>query len=645
MNASFSILQKIKSQFLQGTSNKTDYQVAFAPFAFTLSNDDFYFLKNTANTGAEARKYLKEQSEFAILANSILKHPSLWKIDGDNLLYDRYKQLLNSALTIDPDALSADETSRVNKARAVLFNTNGNDSNKYVSYKKYAGKASDIEKKLIDQQALKTGLAASDSAGLEKWNLDFQNLTNQKKELLIEWQVKGFKSTVEAAKATFDAVFLSKSSFLERWQEAKNIKTASANLLTDEYGVEFLSTTCIPNAICDYQAPIWKKITLAKPDIAQLTQSFTQEVAASVLAEFGDLQPELDSITFEYCLIDILRPWFDESLINNRLWKYADASLQLAAGDASLTGQIPAYPVKIILAKNIELVFTPNSAVNETIKTQLKSGSQLFFGPLLLKTIPQNLPDNKISAFRVQQLSTPELAAITQVALQNPAGPLKFDGVRKLQMIELLNRKPQVELRRTVEFKPLLRMPTVIAPPVVPAPAPAPAVALAARPQLMAASALLQRPGTIGVMPIRNLPQIGFPGSVFSPAPPPAPAPSPPAPPAICTMRGKVFSEANAPLAVAEIQVMNLANLATQSVLSLEDGSYVLPNLARGRYQLKVRKAGRVTQEKTIDLQTDSTQDFLLSPQAVPTESFQVIGVICKKLPRLPNPMPDGAYI
>ena len=38
-------------------------------------------------------------------------------------------------------------------------------------------------------------------------------------------------------------------------------------------------------------------------------------------------------------------------------------------------------------------------------------------------------------------------------------------------------------------------------------------------------------------------------------------------------------------------------------------------------------------------------QDFLMETQPVLTESFQVMGVICKKLPKLPIPIPGTVYL
>ncbi len=645
MNASFSILQKVKNQFLQSSPNTADFQVAFAPFAFTLSNDDFYFLRNNASTGAEARKYLKEQSEFAFLANAILRHPHLWKIDGDSLLYGAYRDLLDHALTVDPEVLSTDEAARLKTAKAVLYTASGAESAKYKAYKDCAARVAEVDRALIDQNALKATLAESDTAGLAKWALDFQALSQRRQDLKIAWEVKGSKTKIESAKASFDAIVFGKADFIERWQDARNLKMAAPNLLTDEYGVEFLSTSCVPNAICDYQAPIWKKLTLAKAEIASLAQAFTLEVPAAVLQEFGDLQPELDAISFEYCLLDILRPWFDERLLTSRLWTLPAGSPAVSSGDATMLGQIPAYPVKLILAKGIEFQFTPQSAVNDGIKSQLKNGTRLFFGPLLLKTIPGNLPDAQIKGLRVQQLSAPELAVIAKVAVQGPAATPAFDPARRMQTLSWLNRRPQLDMRRAVELASL--RPRLGAAAIGPQPvsrgmpfamaAPAPQTLVAFRPTAF-------RPvGLFPFTPVVAAP-VPAPGPAPAPAPVPPPPPPPPAPSPAVQLQGRVVDTNNQAVAVAEVQVMSLTSAATQSVLSLDDGSYRLPLLDRGAYQLKVRKAGFTTQDRPLSLQSDTTLDLLLQAQAVPTETFQLIGVICKRLPRLPDPLPGATY-
>lgn len=672
MNASFSILQKLKGQFLQSVANKADFQVAFAPFAFTMSNDDFFFLKGHSGTGEEARRMLREKSEFALLANSVLTKPNIWRVDSQNLLQDAYQSVLQSGQVVDPDVLSTEEQGRLKLAKAVLFTAAGKPSAKYKSYKKYEIKLTDAEKALLDHQIVRSTIEAADATATATWNARLQTLNSQKRDLLIEWQANGHKGAVEAAKGAYDEIVFGKAEFITKWRDAKNFLSGPPHLLTDEFGVEFLSTTCIPNAIADPAAPIWKKVSLPKPEIATLVQSFLQDVPGDVLAAFGDTGLELDAISFEYCMLDILRPWFDETVINNRLWKFADPALSVSSGDGNLTGSIPAYPIKLILAKNIDLVFAPNSPVNEDIKNQLRNGNRLFFGPLLLKTIPANLADDKITGFRVQQVSKLELAVLANVAVRKPGilMPQRID--KPVQALEVWNREPQMLMRKNLEMSSL-RVLQSRAAATRSAPMPRPAFAgmpmtamiraelhtapmtLANRPisGTFAAPPLQVQLGLIMPMPPRPI-STPFAAPVAPPAiTPAAPAPQPAAPAPVpvaapaqpVTVSGRVLSSSNQPLPTAEVQLLNMATAATQSVLSLDDGSYTLGQLESGSYQLKARKSGYSTLERTIEVRGHSTQDLLLQAQTVPVDTFQVIGVICKKLPRLPNPMPGASYV
>ncbi|HMC99069.1 MAG TPA: hypothetical protein VKH37_02920, partial [Ferruginibacter sp.] len=320
-------------------------------------------------------------------------------------------------------------------------------------------------------------------------------------ELLIEWQVNGAKSTVESAKTTLTSIFSGKTAFVQKWLDAKNNKLMSPNRQTDEFGVDFLVTTCIPNAICDYQSPIWKKVTISKQEIASLVQTFTSEVPASVVAEFGNVEPELDSISFEYCILDIQRSWFDESVVNSKYWKYADSSAMISSGDESMTGQIPAYPAKLVLSKNIELAFTPNAAVNEDIKNKLKAGTRLFFGSLMLKTIPVNLANNSINTFKIQQVTSNELNVMTNVAAQNLGTTNKINTGNRFMNFGYI--KQPLAFRNTVEVKSI-RPTTLVASTKIAAVTPPQKTGptVATRPMVVTGVTGFQRPPIIIARPI-----------------------------------------------------------------------------------------------------------------------------------------------
>ncbi|NJM80297.1 MAG: carboxypeptidase regulatory-like domain-containing protein, partial [Flavobacterium sp.] len=60
----------------------------------------------------------------------------------------------------------------------------------------------------------------------------------------------------------------------------------------------------------------------------------------------------------------------------------------------------------------------------------------------------------------------------------------------------------------------------------------------------------------------------------------------------IAKITGKIVDSANQAVAVTEIQIMNVKNAATQSVLSLEDGTYTIDNIENGSYEFKIKKTG-----------------------------------------------------
>lgn len=609
MNPSLSILQKLKKLFLQSVANITDYHIAFAPFAFTLTNEDFYFLKNETLTGSETKKYYKEKSEFAHIANSVVKKPFTWAIDSENLLYNLYKKVLEEAATIDPNYFTSEEQIKLDKAKAILFNPEDDTySEKYKKYKEFSESYFVLEQKLYDLVVSKNDL--STNSELTKWQLSYDNLQNEKISLLVDWQVIGGKSTIDSALATYNSIYFSKTNFIQNWNDTKNNKLSSPNLLTDDDGVDFLSTSCIPNGIYQYQAPIWKKISLSKQEIISLSDDFARS-APGITAEFGDNETKLDNITFEYCFIDILRPWFDESILNNNFWKYRNEAKMLSHGDESMTGEIPAYPIKLILAKNIELTFTPSVPQNMDLQDKLKNGMRVFFGPLLLKTIPKNLENDKVITFKVQQLSTNQLSLLSNIGVQNTISNPHFNESSKYKILETMNRHPQLSLRANVEMKSFSRRLTstsaVPATPIRPANSPnrIPFRSRAIKPM---------------VQPIMQLANT-------------------------CNICGKVIDEHNQAIEVAEIQIMNIENACTQSFLSLPNGTYNFNDIDNGTYQFTVKKTGYVTIEKRAEIKGNTNLDFLLNIQPVPIESFQVMGVICKIMPKLPNPIEGANYL
>jgi len=51
-----------------------------------------------------------------------------------------------------------------------------------------------------------------------------------------------------------------------------------------------------------------------------------------------------------------------------------------------------------------------------------------------------------------------------------------------------------------------------------------------------------------------------------------------------------------------------------------------------------------LTIEQDLDVVKDLNINFLMIKNALPEVNFQLIAVVCKKLPVLPNPIPNATY-
>lgn len=619
MNASFSILQKLKNQFLQTVSNKNDYHFAFAPFSFSMTNEDFYFLKNNATSGVEAKKYVKELSEFSIMANSISKKPNLWAIDSNQLLFNLYEDTLTRAKLIDSSSLTPEENIMLEKAKNELYKSDDSDTPEFTAYKVYETKLSEAKSNILDHESLRSAIDTNDTIGIQKWELEKNQLLKKENDLLIEWNVKGFKTVIENAKKVFDQIVISKTVFLQKWQDAKTIKLSS-NTLTDEYGFDFKVTSCLPNSICDYQADIWRKISIEKSEITQLVTEFETSVAADIINEFGNIEIILDKIEFEYCFVDIIRPWFDEELVKNQNWKYNTDSEKLSDGSDNLKGNIPAFPVKIVLIKNVDLMFTPDVTVNEEVKDKLLKGDKLFFGSMLLKNIPINLHKQSISSLKIHNISNTELSVIASTPVTGSA------KLNKMQLIQNIQKQNQIQLKqKMVNQKSNYKLKTEMSPvkiasikPVFLAPDTPVNPRRRIKPKILHSSVLI-KPLVIPGVPLTLTP------THFK-------------------INGTICDETKTKLKGVEIQIIDTKG-TIQSVLTDENGFYAIDNIPAGSYTIKTKKAEYVNVEKTIQLNSNFVIDLDLTKKPIPVETFQVLGMICKKMPLLPNPRENVNYI
>jgi carboxypeptidase family protein/TonB-dependent receptor-like protein len=93
------------------------------------------------------------------------------------------------------------------------------------------------------------------------------------------------------------------------------------------------------------------------------------------------------------------------------------------------------------------------------------------------------------------------------------------------------------------------------------------------------------------------------------------------------TIRGYVKDQNGTPVTDAEVQARQAGTGVTRSTASRSDGSYIIPGLVPGNYELSVRKIGFTPQRRQIAAEIGATQiiDFSLQAGAVELQAITVV--------------------
>jgi hypothetical protein len=365
------------------------------------------------------------------------------------------------------------------------------------------------------------------------------------------------------------------------------VKAVNAATGGDIYPME-----CIPNNLYEYRGTSWTKVNLSKDEINKLTEELKQN-AGSINTDliFGN-DIELDSLSFEICRVMLSRSWFLENLLNSRFWNYPDAVV--SSGEKNnFSGLIPAYPIEFVLVKNVNPTLTPNSPVNENLKNSLRSGVPVFMGPFLLKTsISSDVQDSyiKVQTLTNNQLHIMKTAVIATASPVAEALTVKKDVGFLTRMRVLGDAGPVVRDHRHGD--------SIVQPG--------------------------DHAGFVWVVDHWERQRAADLNKV--------------------KLNGKTLDENNQVLPDVEIALLNKTSMVLQNDLSDLNGQFSIENIQKGEYHLTAKKEGYSTVEKELSILADMDAGAINLSSTHPVESFLLLGVVYKKLPTLPNPIPNEVY-
>jgi hypothetical protein len=563
-------------------------QVAFAPLATPFTNEDFLFM-NSEIYQKNPAKFYAEALEFSQKANSIIKKANIWEIDSKDFLYIKFNEILNNARLIENRDYTDAERANQDKARKILYEADNTPTAAYKFYKVFENQFKEINRK---SDAHKNSKPVEPQSAVDAWNATLNEYENELQDKELEWNALGHKAEVETAIKAFSKPRdnIDREIFAAKWQEAKNFMN-TINTSSIIGGSAIFPMECIPNNLYQYKGTIWSKITLSGEEITTLTNDLKQAVGdVDIAMIFGEAPIELDKVSFEICRVILSRSWFNENILISRFWDYPGVTVSTGVKD-NFEGEVPAYPIEFVLVKNVDFTLSSNSAVNDIIKNNLKTGLPILMGPFFLKS--SSAPEAQNHPVRVQTFTNSQLKVMATTVNKDAIKPAEeLSKKRGLQMLHEF----VVRDHRTSSGAP--------APPVR-----AGYVWVEGTP---AVPGHWERERAVKVEPVK--------------------------------VSGKIVDENDQAISDAEVTILNTSTPVSQNDLTDMNGFFIIENVLRSTYHLTVKKEGYSVIEKEISLSGDTDLGKMNLSSNNPVESFLLLGVVYKKLPALPNPIPNEVY-
>jgi hypothetical protein len=314
---------------------------ALTPLSY--SPDELSF--SASATSASATAY----SDFCRFANAlptgVVFQPAL-----DTLLWDLYKSIFTNA-QLAQSGLTAQQTADLQAADAYLYaqasDGTGSPSPQLVAYNQYQQAYLQAQQDYKSQQL--TALASTDPNVQSQW----QNTTEPQLRAAVQtaetnWEQQGFKAQVEQALTVEQNSAALSPTLL--WQTWSGLLNSDLDVLTDPASnATFAPTALAPSDILAQTS--WPTFTLSSPEIAQLVSQAPAELSNVLNTAAG--ASKIQSLSFEFCSVALVRPWFSPAVFNAHFWRFSDPSMQLSDGGNPPQGQWPAYVTGLVLARNI----------------------------------------------------------------------------------------------------------------------------------------------------------------------------------------------------------------------------------------------------------------------------------------------------
>ncbi|HLI50813.1 MAG TPA: hypothetical protein VKU87_03400 [Thermomicrobiaceae bacterium] len=275
-------------------------------------------------------------AEFSELVNRLPSVGAVWNTTSVGHLWDVYRDMLGADLA--RSSLSPDEQAQYQQAWSYLHVDEPGDldppSPAWQEYR--AAQQAYFMAEAAYRQSLGTpDEDAAEAARDSSWQ---------------SWLVDGHKDDVERALLTISTLGDKDPSVVWNRYRRQFDPTLPAAYQTGLDGSVYVPTFYAPSSVLDVP---WLQLTLTKDDLAAACQQAPP--ALKPLLGQQDGATDVQSISFEYMQVNVVRPWFSPTMFSSRAWKLPPSEPALSDGADPPSGSCPAYVSAIVLARNITL--------------------------------------------------------------------------------------------------------------------------------------------------------------------------------------------------------------------------------------------------------------------------------------------------
>jgi hypothetical protein len=296
----------------------------------------------------ETAEDLRRAPEFSRLVNIIPDGPR-WPPSDPRFLWTVYEEVLYRTLLAQPSR-TPEEEAAFTRAAALLHGVGEDgdvvDSEAMRTYRQLRDAFLVTWEEYRNQEG-KAALA--DDEAKRRWEeVDGPALKAQVDDLRRRWELEGRKDEIEEAQRVERWLGdRSPAATFGRWRAAFDPSLPGMFVKDDAAGGPFVPTTYRPSDALEHP---WYSISLSKDDLAKLAT----EAPEDLRERLGEASTStIESLSFEYSSVGLLRPWFSSDAFASRAWKFSDGTRFLSDGGDPPSGECPAYVAGLVLARNI----------------------------------------------------------------------------------------------------------------------------------------------------------------------------------------------------------------------------------------------------------------------------------------------------